>query len=74
MSVNRHLDRIEGFKPGTGKLDLFGYLKDSQAGAGLEYEHRIAKDWSAFASGRLGYDWLEKEINKELLAGLRWRF
>jgi len=64
-------------KPGSGRLDLFGWAKEYRdefsAGAGIDYEHRI-NDWaSGYGSGRAGYS-SGSGMDYEGLLGLRMRW
>lgn len=73
------LDRVDRMKPGSGRVDLFGFGRGTfgsgVAGGGVDYEHRLTRGWSAFARGELGYGWGESRGGQwKALGGLRWTF
>jgi hypothetical protein len=52
--VDDQFRRAGEFKPGHGKIDLFGYLQPDRMGGAVDYSHRITESLSAFGQGWAG--------------------
>ena len=75
-SLSAAADHAATLAPGRGHIDLFGMATLERVGAGLLYEHGLARNLSAFAEG-----WLTKEREQSgwrtsagLVSGLRLRW
>ena len=69
------MDRASALPPGSGHLDLFGFVEKDRLGGALEYQHHIAQGLAAFAQGWAGAqrDALDAwRTDYGALAGLRW--
>lgn len=61
---------------GSGHIDLFGYLRgdttSGRAGIGVDYEHRIAEELSAFGTANIWGRWGGVDaLEYDLMFGLR---
>ena len=72
--MTKALDRVERLDPGRGKLDLGLHLNRTGLRAGLDYEHRLKKNLSAFATAGVEKTWGNSKVNPNATLGLRFRF
>ena len=75
--VSKRLDSAEQLEVGQGQLDVYAVVKPTVAAGAVDYQHRLSRSLSAWASAYAGIakapggSW---EPDAGAIAGLRWRF
>ena len=73
------LAEVNRLAPGSGSLDLFGFLDGDLGGGivggGVEYKHRVKRNLSAFLRGTAGYAYGDtRGLQYSALGGLEYRW
>jgi hypothetical protein len=78
IAARASLDAAEQLPVGTGKVDLFSFVKSeggrTLAGGAVDYQHRIRRNLSAFGRAWVGASWdprAGRSLEGEATAGIR---
>jgi hypothetical protein len=78
IAAKASLDAVEQLPVGTGKVDLFSFVKSEGgrtiAGGAVDYQHRIRRNLAAFGRAWVGAAWDpagRRELAGEATAGIR---
>jgi hypothetical protein len=80
-TATKALDQVETQKPGSGRVDLFGFVRNGetgplQVGGGVDYAHHVTGGVSVFGRGWVGAEKGPEGFRAvgEAVGGMRWRW